>query len=380
MTFEKIKGLLIIILYLCINSLFIYKYGSRVEFTNVLVLFVAFIILIGSLFTIYKKIIFSEHVFKLLFYSTIVLFFVFTVILNYLVDGNSLSVDRWSAIAVSSEGVLNGEYPFSIPNHLNQYSSNLPSLIFIGLPFYLLGDVGYLQSFAFLFFAYVIHKTIKTYRLKLFGITLLICSVPYLWEVYTKSDLMSNFIFILGFIVLWNKKYSKALFEKPVLLGGITSFIALTRIPTIIPLGVYLFKSFIKTSGKKRLLFLASAVSVIVILTFIVLKDCPSIEVLKNYNPLILQGNKSPFLVNLISVLLPFYFSFKVKNISETINYSILFISFPVLVHFLSQCFKYGFESTIFNSNADLSYFNMVTPFLIYSIILLLEKKVDIKN
>lgn len=380
MKMEKIKGLLIIILYICINSLFIYKYGSRVDFINVYVLLAAFPLFIVSFFTIYKKIVFSEFVYKLLFICTVVLFFIFTVALNYLVDGNSLIVDRWSAIAVSVEAVLNGEYPFSIPNHLNQYSSNLPSLIFIGLPFYLLGDVGYLQSFAFLFFTFVVHKTVKTYRLKLFGIVLLICSVPYLWEVYTKSDLMSNFIFILGFIVLWNKKYSNSLFEKPILLGGIASFIAFTRIPTMIPLIVFLFKDFMKTSHKKRLLFLITSISIVLLFTFLVLKDCPSIEILKNYNPLILQGNKSPFLVNLASVLLPFYFSFKVKSISETINYSILFVLFPVLIHFLNKCIKYGFESTIFNSNADISYFNMITPFLIYSIILLFEKPFKVEN
>jgi len=314
---EKIKNIVPLILYLTINSLFIYKYGARQSFVNVYVLLFLYPLFIISILYFFRKTFFKESFFRSLFWISALLFAIVTIAINYKVDGHLLNVDRWSAIDVSVNAVLNGQYPFSIPNHLNQYSSNLPSLIFVGLPFYLLGDVGYLQSFAFLFYIFVIYKVFATYKIRFLGLFLLVCSTSYLWEIYVKSDLMSNFIFVLGFIVLWHKYYSKELFKKPVLLGVIVSFIAFTRIPTIIPLILFLFKGFIKTSYKNRLYFLISSISVILISTFIVLKNCPSIDVLRNYNPLILQGNKSPFLVNLISILLPLYFSFKVKNINE---------------------------------------------------------------
>ncbi|WP_090118670.1 hypothetical protein [Lutibacter oricola] len=313
----------------------------------------------------------------MLFFIIVFTFFIFTIVLNNFVDGNTLIVDRWSAIDVSVHAVLNGEYPYSIPNHLGQYSSNLPSLVIIGLPFYLFGDVGFLQSFTFLFFAYILHKSFTNYKVKLLGILLLISSIFYLWEVYTKSELMSNFIFVLGFIVLWSKKYSKSLFKKSFLLGVITSFIALTRIPVLIPLVIFLFKDFLNTSIKKKIYFIISSMVVTLFLGFVVLKDCPNIEVLKNYNPLTLQGNKTPLLISLISLLLPFFISFKVKNEAiNTVLYSIPIILIPILGHFLSSWFNYGFEKTIFNSFADISYFNMVSPLLIYYIIYSFNKEV----
>ncbi|MDV7186630.1 hypothetical protein R3X25_04995 [Lutibacter sp. TH_r2] len=293
-----------------------------------------------------------------------------------MVDGNTLIVDRWSAIDVSVNAVLNNEYPYSVPNHLGQYSSNLPSLVVIGLPFYLLGDVGYLQSFTFLLFAYIVYTSFSNYKVRLFGILLLISSVFYLWEVYTKSELMSNFIFVLGFIILWQKKYLKSNFEKPFLLGIVSSFIALTRIPTLIPLIIFLFKDFIKTSLKKKIYFILSSLITAFLLGFMVLKDCPSFEVLKTYNPLTLQGNKTPLLISLASLILPIFLSFKVNTkIIDTLKYSILVLLIPVLGHFLLRWFNYGFDAIINNSIADISYFNMVSPFLIIYILFQLEKE-----
>lgn len=72
------------------------------------------------------------------------------VTINLIVDENNLNVDRWSALHTFIVSVLDGVYPYNIPDHLNQTSSNFPALFYLGLPFYFLGDVGFLQCFVFL--------------------------------------------------------------------------------------------------------------------------------------------------------------------------------------------------------------------------------------
>lgn len=95
------------------------------------------------------------------FYIITSLFFTLTIFINNSVDGELLHVDRWSAMHVGIEALLNGEYPYTAVDHLGGRTSNLPALLFLGIPFYLLGDVGYLQSFTFLGFAFIIFHNFK---------------------------------------------------------------------------------------------------------------------------------------------------------------------------------------------------------------------------
>lgn len=371
----NIRLILSFIVYILINSLFIYKYGLRQDYIPVSLLLILFPVFIFILFFLIQKITLKVYYLKLIYFSIVVIFFFMTIGVNIYVDGYSLNVDRWSAMEISIRAILNGVYPYSIMDHLNQLSSNLPSLIFIGIPFYLLGDVGYLQSFSFLFFSYVLCKTINDFKAKIIGILLLIFSSFYLWELYAKSDLMSNFILVLGFCVLWYKKYPKNEFGNPVLLGVSASLLFLTRIPAMIPLSIFFFKGFVKTSSVKKSYFIISAFVSTAIAIYIVIHDYPSLDVLRNYNPLLLQSNKLPFFYSLITVLLPFYFSFKGKSLIELTGYSTLFIGLPTFIAFVLALNNYGFNDIIVNFSFDLSYFNIMSPFLIYYFVLLIEKQ-----
>ena len=191
-----------LILYFGINNLFLYKYGIRQNAINIYALLILFNVLSVFIIFFLKKIEINESFLKIAFWCIVISFFCFTIVLNIKVGGSNLNVDRWSAMSVSIKALLENNYPYTELDHLNQGSSNLPSLFIIGLPFYLLGNIGFIQSFSFLFYTFLIYKTIKSPKARLAGILLLITSIFYLWEIYVKSDLMSNFIFILGFILL----------------------------------------------------------------------------------------------------------------------------------------------------------------------------------
>ena len=362
-----------LVLYLLINLLFIYKYGLRQEFIPISYLLIFYVLMIMSLPHLIKKI--KIHFSKISFFTVAALFFVATILINIAVDGNRLNVDRWSAMDVSLAALLRGAYPYTAVDHLNGRSSNLPALLLLGLPAYLIGNVGFLQSFSFLFFVYVLLKTLETYRGRLFGLLLLVSSSAFLWEVSVKSDLMSNFIFLLGFITLWHKKYANKIADRPLLVGSISGFIFYTRLISFIPLTLFLFQDFVWLTLRKKAIFLAAAFGMVATLTFVVFRNCPSFEVFSEYNPFTLQNRQLPMLVSFTTMLVPFFFSRKSIQLLYLMRLCVVFLFIPVLLAFLFSLINNGFYNLIHESTFDISYFNFVTPFVVYYLALYYERQ-----
>ena len=363
--FDKIFYFL---LYLFINFLFIYKYGVRQDYINEFILITVYSILFFAFFYLLNKVKLKESISKIIYFSTVTLFFIFTVYINFKVDGNNLNVDRWSAMENSIIALFNHQYPYTAIDHLNGRSSNLPGLIIIGIPFYLIGNIGFLQSFTFLLFSFTIYYSLQNFKAKILGLFLLIFSVSFLWEIYVKSDLMSNFIIILSFISLWFFKYNNIHLKKTTLLALFSSFLLFTRLVSIIPLTLLIFKAFINSNLNKKVIYIISSILTLSILTFIVLQNCPSIAIFKNNNPITLQNKQLPFFISFFMVVIPFYFSMKVNFLEDLIRYSLIFLFIPVIISFLISIFNNGFFNIIHHSAFDISYFNIVMPFLIYYI------------
>ncbi len=372
---SKIEKTVLFTIYFGINSLFIYKYGLRQNYIPVLLLLLAFPALILTIYySIFKSKLKPSQI-KIIYITIASIFFIFTIFLNFIVDVNSLNVDRWSAMEISITSIFKNIYPYSAVDHLGGKSSNLPGLIVIGIPFYLMGNIGLLQSFSFLLFAYTIYKTINNAKAKLFGLLLLVLSVSFWWEIYVKSDLISNFIILVSFVILWYYKYKNETITKPWLLGSLSSLLFFTRLVAIIPLTLLLFKTFLKSNYKKKLIFITSSIITIILLSLLVLKDCPNYEVFKENNPFSLQNRQLPFVLSLIFIIVPFYYSHKVTSLSNLIKFSVIFLFIPVITSFIISLINYGLNDIIYNSAFDLSYFNIVMPFLIFYIIVKFDEK-----
>lgn len=286
---------------------------------------------------------------------------------NYLIDGKLLNNDRWSAMDVAIRALYNGNYPYTAVDHLNGRTSNFPSLLLIGTPFYLLGDVGYLQIFTFFVFSFSCYTIAKTQKQIVVPILFLLLSPCYWYEILAKSDLMSNIIIVLCFIILWQKKSNNNIFKLSKTLGFSTAFLLLTRGIVAIPLVLFLFKDFININIKTKIIYTVSFTITFITLIYMVIMNCPSLYILKNYNPLILQAQNIPAYIHIVVMLLPFYFSFKIKEIKDFYNFSILLISIPILISFLIINYNYGFNEIISNHRFDLSYFGLILPFLVIS-------------
>ncbi|MDQ0595362.1 hypothetical protein QFZ37_003731 [Chryseobacterium ginsenosidimutans] len=363
---HHIKNYIILFIYLIVNSLFVMKYGEdyKIQFL------IGYLIVILGLSISYIKINLKDLFYKSLFWIGVILFFFFSIYLNDKVDGNSLNVDRWSAMEIGIKAIFNGQYPYNIPDHMGQESSNLPMLIVLGMPFYLLfGSVGYLQCFSFLLFSYLIFKIFDDYKQRLAVLILLFLSPSYLWEVYVKSDLFSNFVVIAGFTYLiWNK-FLKEKAIKPEAISFLTALILLTRLSSVIPLTILLFKRFYDFSIKEKLRFAIVFVLTISAVVYIFFHNAPNFEVFIKHNPFIIQGAKQPLILSLSYVVLALIVSFKVKSFYEIIFWAGALLFVCVFVPFLMFFAEYGYTDMITNSFFDLSFFNMCMPFVMITLV-----------
>ena len=360
----KLKLIIPVLIYLGINSLFVVKYTSRLNQHNEYILTLLYIIMVLLSIIIYLKINLKDY-YRSLYLTTFFLFFAFTIYLNIIIDDYALNIDRWSAMEAGIKGLLNGEYPYSVIDHLGGRTSNLPSLIFIGIPFYLIGNIGFLQSFAFVIFSYVIFITFDNYRDRLFCLLLLILSPSYLWEIYVKSDLMSNFILILLFLVIVQNRISEKKKINTFILSFITTTLILTRLIAIIPISLLLFKKFYNFSLKKKTIFTITLFLIAALFLFICFHNVENFEHLKMHNPFGLQNRQLPFLISLFTILIPTLYSFRLNNLKTLIESTFYFLLLPISISLILNINKNGIYSSIFNSSFDISYLNIALPFLL---------------
>lgn len=366
---EKSTFFLRYFIFFFVNGIFIIKYGSE-HFSDLQAsafLFLYIIVFSGFIFLV-KKIILKDSVFKILFWLIVPLFFLCTIYINRMVDSQNLMTDRWAAMEISINAILRGEYPYNIVDFQGNESSNLPVLVLLGMPFYLLfGSVGYLQCFVFVVFSLIVLKFFKNYRERVVAISLLIFSPSYLYEIYTKSDLFSNFIIAVGAILFLWKYFIKSTKLRYEYVAIIAALLLLTRIPILFPLMILLLRKVYFLSFRQKFIF--GSVLILTTIPFLIWFFLPaeSWELIKYHNPFQLQS-KQPVFFSFFFFTLAGILSFKVKNVRNVLDYSSFVLFFSVMSVFLLMIYWYGLKSVFFESGFDISYFNVAMPSIILSL------------
>lgn len=366
--FSKSALFLPLILYIFINGLFVIKYGVALQWVNSFVLFSIYLVLIFAVLFFFEKSKLQENFFRYAFWFIVPLFFIFILFLTQYVKLESLNVDRLDALDSGIKAVLQGDYPYDIVNRLGNESSNLPLLIIIGIPFYLLfGSAVYLQSFCFLLFSYLIFKYFKTYKLRVLALVLLILSPGYIYELYVKSDLMSNFILAVGFIILIWTYFIKSPVMKLPNVAILSGLLLLTRIPVIFPLAVLLLRKFTSLGIRSKIIFTAVFIATISIILGVFMMMAPNLQIILDHNPFMLQS-KQPVYLSLLLIGAAAICSFKIKDLNDIMLLSSILLFSSVSIAFILAILKNGFRNTFFESYFDISHFNMAIPFIILSL------------
>lgn len=367
--------------YLLVNSFFVLKYGVRQPYISTyLLVFLYNVFIVFSLIRIsqYQEYLDEKKQFNFYFLSVSFVVFIGFVIVNFLVDGNSLNIDRWSAMETTIKGILDGQYPYELQDHLGKTSSNLPGLFYIGLPFYWLGNVGYLQAFIFLIGCYLLYKSNFKNTQKVIVVLLFLLSPAYLWEIIAKSDLLSNILILVYFLFWWDNKQKQNYFEKPILLAFCCSFLFFTRGIVIIPLIFFLFGDFLKLSIQKQLVFLGYCLFFLIVISLPVLLTLPDIATLKEHNPFNHQTRFTPFWVQVLFVFSPLLFAHKIKAIQKVVYYTFLNFFLLLFLSFIIEILDENFHDALYKSYFDISYLTMILPFAILVIAFYQNKDISI--
>ncbi len=352
-------------MYMMVNSLFIIKYGE----SHGLLFLIGYWIIISGAGVCYLRLSVQEKFYQWCFSSATAVFFIFSLYLNHKVDGYSLNVDRWSAMETGIEAVLDGKYPYDIPDHMGQESSNLPVLILLGMPVYLLfGSVGYLQSFIFLLFSYTVFVLFRTYRQRLGVLLLFVISPAYVWEIYVKSDLASNFIIVAGFSgLVWNRFLARPKI-RPESVSVLTALLLLTRLSSVIPAGILLFRKFYLSSAGEKLRFVSVFLVTISVILYLFFSLSPDLHTLLKHNPFFIQGTKQPLWLSVSYIILAFLLSLRIRSLYDVFLFSGILLFICVFIPFILCLAEYGYRATVADSFFDISFFNMSMPFIVITL------------
>lgn len=374
-----LKNYLFKLYFIFTNLLFVFKYGLRQDHVSVYLLIIIYTLFCGFVLfgNPFKFIKLNEDKLKILYKVICFSIMIVVFIVVSLTDGKMLNVDRWSAMDVGIKALLNGEYPYTATDHLNGRTSNFPGLFIIGLPFYLMGNVGYLQVFSFVLLSFTLYNILKI-KQTLNYIILLLLSPAFWWEIFAISDLLSNVIIVFCFVLLIKDIFKDNVLKKPVFMGLSTSFLTLTRGIVAIPLILLVFRDFITINIRDKIKYVISFILLSILLIALVIINCPDLETLKKFNPLNLQTMYLPNYINIFAVLLPFYFSLKIKKFNnQYFQFCTYLLLFPPFLSFSITMYYMGFDTIIIDNKFDLSYLSIAFPFLIMEIVKDSSKKID---
>lgn len=348
-------------LYFGINLLFLLKYGLRfITLFQCILLFIFYVIFILTTQYLIKKIKVRNN-YVLFGLST---FFILLVVLQSYINPYSLQVDRWSAIHNFINSLLNGVYPYSAQTHLGGYGSPFPIWQLFHLPFYLLGNVGLSIVFVTILFLYSTY-TVFNIKTTCLAFLFLLLSPAFIYEVLTRSDLITNFLLVCAIINIIYK-YHISLSFNWLILGIILGLIMSTRLSALIPFIVYYFNEYIHSKWFIKVSF-PLFVLLIFIVTFIpFLFWDKEMLLFFEYNPFVLQSRQGHLLDFLLFIPLGIYLSLIWKgNIGRYMYFTAILLIMLVIVTFAHNMYLNNNWNELFDSAYDITYFNMSLPFII---------------
>ncbi len=357
---------LALFLYILINSLFILKYGLRLLPWYAVI---AACLLYGGIVVLGNK--YKYLITKLSYlniqrgttFIALIICLLFLLAFQYIPDPMTIQVDRWSAIHNFLFNLTHGIYPYAAQTHLDGYGSPFPVWQLFHLPFYLMGNVGLSFIAGILLFVHSLSLHLKDKEENI-AFVFLACSPAFIYEVFVRSDLMTNFMVSMS-ILLYCIHYRLTIQKNPLLLGIIVGLMMSTRFSAIIPFCIYYFYDFFNAKLRQQIIFL-SLVIFTFCTTFLPFLFWDSQMLLFfEYNPFILQTRQGHPLDLLLLIPVGIALSFwQQKQPNRHFIASAVMLFFLVTVTFTHTMFINNSWTELFDSTFDITYFGMALPFL----------------
>lgn len=343
---------------LSINILFLIKYVSRYTDYAILVAIFFSLLLMIIIFVV------DQYVEKKLLIKTkwknsaLLLLSVLSVFLLSEIPFET-RVSRLPAIMQWIENFSKGVFPYRSAAN----PSGFPFLYYLSMPFYLLGDVGYLAVFGLVLYLWLLVSNSNTKKELIVRILLLFSMLPVVYEIIVRSELFANMSIIILIFFLSEKYLIKNNFDiKFVFLSILWGLLLSTRLVAFLLFTLYVIYHF-RNNILKGILFSCFAVFIFILtLVPFVLWDAGYFF---SRGPFSIQFLYLPsWMIPVFCVMLVFA-GWVIADIRELFFACGFFLFAAAFSSLITFCLQEGIEEVF---RFDISYFIFCVPFFILSI------------
>jgi len=357
---EKIIKSTSIFIYILINVLFIAKYSSRVT-PYYYLLSIAFALTLPVLFYLAGHI--PEKYFtKKVFFVFVILFISFSIVCFAIIPQESLRVDRYEMIRLFWDNFFAGINPYTPRSLGTNIPGPFPFYFYLALPFYAIGELGFLSLLGFLLFIVLLRKFIQDESNRILILLALMLSPAYWWEIVARSTLFLNTTLVVAYIFLLailDLEKNKNIIFSAILFGLILS----TRSIVLTVMLPYLFFIGVYKTGLKKLSLWVLGIGIGFTATFLPIVFFSGF--FPSNNPFAVQNIFLPLWFPITILLLMIVISIRIHEISEFIFISMLMMVVLVFAYFFLQVTHDNFYIALFKDGADISYIILTLPFVL---------------
>lgn len=352
------------VIYGLINALFVYKYTSRIT-QQAWAASLVYVIIAGFLIVLlFRKDEFtaSLRTQNLIYFSSIAFLAILLSLLMFHFDPQEIRVGRYPALYDWITRLFNSEYPYAS----DTTPSGFPFIFVMAMPFYLLGDLGFFQIFSFLTFAVLVHLRYGEKSTNRFRCILLLAAAPiFLYEVVVRSELFSNMVMVMLYLVVLEAYGRRAGSGTLFLLGIIGGLLLSTRgivLLIYIPvLGYFFRRKIINHSLFFVWMFVAFFLS---LLPFLIWDWTYFFE----FGPFAVQSAHVPnwlLILSIAAAVACALTSGSLKGIYSCVS----FVLFGVIgAAFVLAVFNMSWDNAVLGSGFDIAYFCFALPYLLISL------------
>lgn len=362
----KIKQSASLIIFLFVNFIFLIKYLGRATEYN-LPISIAVVGFYYALWHFRKRYAKLNINFNAVNYVLLIGFVLISAFILTKIDIHKLNVDRWSIITAFWDNYFNGEYVYYAKSFVGSHPGPMPFYFIIALPFMLLGELGYLSLMGVVVLFFIMKKEkIRPAAITIF-LLLVMLGCFYLWEVFSRSNILVNSALVLVVIIYFLRQKSYDSFKMKLIVGILIGLVMSTRNVFVIPFIIlFLYALKVKIFSFTQAFVIGAVALLVFAITFVPFVIGFWGDFLVT-NPFVIQSSMLiPFSWSLSCILVSAGFFFLCKRNLDVYFYSGLALFLTIIAHLIYQSMAHGFYSALFDSYADVSYFMLGIPFTLY--------------
>lgn len=361
------------VIYIFINALFVWKYAADyLQYPLMLSLIYIVIITIAIYLTLRgHRVNLSKSVQNKIYFSVVFLSACVLTIIMLQFDPARIAVGRYPAMYEWITRLLSGEFPYASSAN----PSGFPFLFILAIPFYILGDLGFFQIFSFLVFALVIHLSCSKNDLSRFRSILLLIAAPiFLFEIVVRSDLFSNMVMVMLYLLVFQLYGRERRSIFPVLLGLAGGLLLSTR-GVVFIIYIIFFIFMVRENRFRYGLFISSMLAgfILTLAPFLIWDAKHFVE----SGPFAIQLSYIPVWVFILSIIASIACGLGIKTLKSIYTSISVMLFGIVLIAFVLSIINFGLTESVLGDRFDISYFSFCLPFLLMSLTITGEARLE---